>query len=205
MGHARSCARTESSSSPPRPAGRRAGSRRTASSIVPVQSRGHSAHVGQEVEVFYRWHALYGRRLRRQYGEQRATGDVVHVEVAPGIVLVVAAWMLDAAACTGMELGAPRASMAALVNLHELLSRHGLRRSSSGVLHTDYEEQDDPSIQTAFDAASASHADGATPIEHCVRIPCASGDESLSTSQRSHTVGHSAAAGCRNADAGGTR
>ena len=32
-------------------------------------------------------------------------GEVVHVEVAPGNVIVVAAWMLDAAACAGMELG----------------------------------------------------------------------------------------------------
>src|ERR1035441_2090775 len=95
----------------------------------PSQSPGHSAHVGQEVEVFYRWHALYGRRLRRQYGEQRAAGEVVHVEVTPGVVLVVAAWMLDAASCAGMELGAPRASVAALVDVHQLLFQRGLRRS----------------------------------------------------------------------------
>ncbi|MFO1144378.1 MAG: hypothetical protein U1E59_18780 [Amaricoccus sp.] len=31
------------------------------------QSRGHSAHVGQDVEVCYRWHALHGRRVRCQY------------------------------------------------------------------------------------------------------------------------------------------
>jgi len=89
-------------------------SRRTASSNARAQSRGHSAHVGQEVEVFYRWHALYGRRVRRQYSEQRATGEVVHVEVSPGAVIVVAAWMLDAASCAGMNLGTPRASIAAL-------------------------------------------------------------------------------------------
>ena len=46
-----------------------------------------------------------------QYSEQRATGEVVHVEVAPGVVTCVAAWMLDAAACAGMELGAPRVSV----------------------------------------------------------------------------------------------
>jgi hypothetical protein len=39
------------------------------------QSPGHSAHVGQEVEIHYRWHALYGRCVRRQYGEQRAGGE----------------------------------------------------------------------------------------------------------------------------------
>jgi len=69
------------------------------------QSRSHSAHVGQEVEVHYRWHALYGRRVRRQYVERRAGGEVVYVEVSPGNVLVVAAWMFDAAACAGMDWG----------------------------------------------------------------------------------------------------
>src|SRR4029453_17841626 len=70
-------------------------SRRTTMRGAREQSLGHSAHIGQEVEVHYRWHALYGRRLRRQYVERRADGDVVHVEVAPGVVIVVAAWMLD--------------------------------------------------------------------------------------------------------------
>src|SRR6478672_4282754 len=78
------------------------------------QSPGHSAHIGQEVEVHYRWHAHYGRRVRRQYVERRAGGDVVHVEVAPGNVVVVAAWMLDAAACAGMELGTPRVRLSCI-------------------------------------------------------------------------------------------
>ena len=70
----------------------------------PTAIRGHSAHVGQEVEVHYRWHPLYGRRVRRHYVERRVGGEVVHVEVAPGVVMVVAAWMLDPVACAGMEL-----------------------------------------------------------------------------------------------------
>ena len=48
----------------------------------------------------------------------RAGGEVVHIEVTPGIVIVVAAWMLDPAACTGMALGAPCVSVSALVELH---------------------------------------------------------------------------------------
>ena len=39
-------------------------------------------------------------------------GRFVHVEVAPGVVTVVAAWMLDAAACVGMGIGSPQASLA---------------------------------------------------------------------------------------------
>lgn len=33
------------------------------------------ARLEQEVEVFCQWHALYGRRVRRQYSEQRALGE----------------------------------------------------------------------------------------------------------------------------------
>ena len=83
------------------------------------QSHGHSAHIGQEVEVHYRWHALYGRCLRRQYVERRAGGDVVHVEVAPGVVIVMAGWVLDPAACAGMSLGALRVTLAGLAELHQ--------------------------------------------------------------------------------------
>src|SRR3954447_6530718 len=110
---------------------------------VPAQSPGHSAHIGQEVEVHYRWHALYGRRLRRQYVERRAGGDVVHVEVTPGVVIVVAAWMLDPAACAGMGLGTPRVTLSALAELHQLLVEHGFRRSSPGGSMTIREERDE--------------------------------------------------------------
>lgn len=112
------------------------------------------------MEVFYRWHALYGRRVRRQYSEHRATGEVVHVEVEPGVVLVVAAWMLDAASCSGMELGEPRVSVAALADLHHLLCALGFRRSSCGVFHTEYEEQDDQSTKITSDAASSNRSLG---------------------------------------------
>src|SRR6266478_9066133 len=101
-----------------------------------AQSPGHSANIGQEVEVHYRWHAHYGRRVGHQYVERRAGGDIVHVEVAPGVVIVVAAWMLDPAACAGMGLGAPRVTLAALAELHQLLTERGFRQSS----------RDDPTI-----------------------------------------------------------
>jgi hypothetical protein len=74
-----------------------------------------------------------GRRVRRQYVERRAGGDVVHVEVAPGIVIVGAARMLDPAACAGMALGAPRVTLVGLAELHQLLTERGFRRSSRDV------------------------------------------------------------------------
>jgi hypothetical protein len=36
----------------------------------------HSAHVGQELEIHYRWHPLYGRRVRYRDSEQRGPGGV---------------------------------------------------------------------------------------------------------------------------------
>ena len=52
------------------------------------------------------------------------------VEVRPGLVIKIAAWMLDSAACAGMEIGAPRASLAALSDLHYRLVAQCFRRSS---------------------------------------------------------------------------
>jgi hypothetical protein len=65
--------------------------------------------------------------LRRQYSERRVNGEVVHVEAAPGIVTVVASWMLDPAVCAGLGFGAPRVAIAALVDLHDLLTILGFR------------------------------------------------------------------------------
>src|SRR5688572_28689442 len=100
------------------------------------RSPGHSAHVGEEIEVHYRWHALYGRRVQCQRREQRVAGPVVYLETAPGVVIVAPAWILDPAVCAGMAFGAPRVAKAALVELHHLLIAQGFRRSS----------QDDPTI-----------------------------------------------------------
>ena len=52
--------------------------------------------------------------MTSKYTERRAGGEVVHVEVAAGVVIVVAAWMLDPAACAGMTFGTPRVSVSAL-------------------------------------------------------------------------------------------
>ena len=63
---------------------------------------------------------------------RRAGDDVVHVGVALGVVTVVAAWMLDAAACAGVEIGAPRVAAPALTDLHRLLATLGFRTDSQG-------------------------------------------------------------------------
>jgi hypothetical protein len=85
---------------------------------------------------------LVGRRVRIERVDNRKTGRFVHVEVLPGVVTVVPAWMFDASACVGMEIGAPRASLAALHDLDDLLKRHGFRRSCSGDIATREEQPD---------------------------------------------------------------
>ena len=94
---------------------------RTAMPSAPEQSRAHSAHIGQDVVIHYRWHPLYGRRAHRIQHERRASGEFVHVELAPGVVTILPAWKLDAAYCAGLTVGAPYVSLSALCALHELL------------------------------------------------------------------------------------
>ena len=145
------------------------------------RSRGHSAHVGQEVEVCYRWHAHYGRRVRRHYVERRAGGEVVYVEVAPGVVIVVAAWMLDAAACAGMALGTPRVAISALVELHRLLIEGGFRRSSLDESTIVQEEQDEEPTDN-----NATHR--AASAQHSVRFRKAPGDDRFGPTDGTRSV-----------------
>ncbi|MER8633379.1 hypothetical protein NKH55_27060 [Mesorhizobium opportunistum] len=110
-------------------------------------SRGHSAHVGQEVEVHYRWHPYFGRRLRCENSEERANGRIIHLVVAPGHVITAPAWMIDPVACAAMDLGSPRVSLAALLELHKLLIERRFRRGSPD----------------GFTIAEAQHENPATP------------------------------------------
>jgi hypothetical protein len=78
----------------------------------------HSAHIGQELEIYYRWDPLFGRKVRFRDSEQRGNGCVIHVDDSSGAVRVVSAWMLDPVACVSMKLGEPRVAVAALRELH---------------------------------------------------------------------------------------
>ena len=90
--------------------------------------------------------------------------------VAPGVVIRVAAWMLDSAVCAGMTFGAPRVTVSALAELHQLLIEHGFRQSSLGnptiVQEHHYEESTDTGTVTG----------GLAPAQHSVRFDKASRD-----------------------------
>ena len=77
----------------------------------------HSAHVGQELEVHYRYHPYFGRKVLVRRVEQRATGQFLKVQGPAGIVVSIAGWMLDPVICAGMTMGAPRVDLAALIEL----------------------------------------------------------------------------------------
>src|SRR5262252_8957424 len=88
----------------------------------PPRSEPANAHIGQDVVIQYRWHPLYGQRVRRIRGERRASGELVHVELTPGVaVTILPAWKLDPVYCAGLRVGAPQVSLAALCSLRELL------------------------------------------------------------------------------------
>ena len=71
------------------------------------------------------------------------------MEVEPGNVIAVPAWMLDAVACSQMRLGDPQVDLQALGELSHLLRALGFRASSQGgvtAAREDANEAQDSSI-----------------------------------------------------------
>jgi hypothetical protein len=146
--------------------------RRTGSFCVRRPLPVHSAHIGQDVEVHYRWHPLYGRRVKVRDIEQRGGDRVVHVEASAGVVRIVAGWMLDSVMCAGMEPGNPRVTVAALRELHQLLVERGLRGNSPDDSNTVREKRNGYKGRSIKSVARDS-----SPDEPGVRHRRASGDE----------------------------
>src|SRR6266851_7638842 len=82
------------------------------------------------MEVHYRWHPYFGCTVRVRRVEQRVTGRFLKVQGPTGVVVSIAAWMLDAVTCAGMTTGAPRVDCVALMELHQLLIDKGRNRRS---------------------------------------------------------------------------
>jgi hypothetical protein len=81
----------------------------------------HSAHVGHELEVHYRWHPYFRRKVLVRRVEQRAIGQFVQVEGPTGIIISIAAWMFDPVACATMVVGVPCVDLATLLALKQVL------------------------------------------------------------------------------------
>ena len=144
------------------------------------QSRGHCAHIGQEVVVQYRWHPLYGQKVRRIQSERRASGELVQVELTPGAVTILPAWKLDPVYCAGLKVGAPQVSLAALCSLRELLIACESRLVSADGNIVTQEAQDGSAVtaRTKDGAGLQAHSsEGSTPARPRSRRRALSGHE----------------------------
>jgi hypothetical protein len=188
--------------------GRHDRSQRRDNSSYRWQSRGHSAHIGQDVVIHYRWHPLCGQSTRCIRVERRATGEFVHVELAPGVVTVLSAWKLDAVYCAGLKVGAPQVTLAALCTLHELLiAGESLLVSADGNIVTQ-EAQDGSAVttRTKDGACLQTHsADGTTPARSRSRRRTTSGHDTGGAPSRAESDGAAPARGGRRSNAGGQR
>ena len=99
-------------------------------------------------------------------------------------MIVIAAWMLDPIACAGMEIGAPRVTVPALIELHNLLIEGGFRRSFSDDSRIVQEELDE---KTAITGAAV---DASAPAQHGARCHNPSGDKPVRTPDSTHAAGH---------------
>jgi hypothetical protein len=101
---------------------------------------------------------------------------------------MIPAWMLDAAACSGMEIGAPRVAVSALFELHQLLIDHGLRASFRGDSRIIHEEQNEEFAKSDSDVNHDAH--DLAPTCHCIRLDPALRNESAAAGEGALTTGH---------------
>ena len=102
---------------------------------------------------------------------------MVHVEVAPGVVTVIAAWMLDAAACACMEIGPARVAAPALADLHRLLTTLGFR--------TDFSS--DSNVAQGNDDCESAVGFGADQRDKMLTSPVTHGSRACADSQAGFT------------------
>jgi hypothetical protein len=172
------------------------------------QSRGHSAHIRQDVVVQYRWHPLYGQSVRRIQSERRASGELVHVELTPGAVTILPAWKLDPAYCAGLKVGAPQVSLAALCSLRELLIACESRLVSADGNIVTQEAQDGSAVtaRTKDGAGLQAHSsEDSTPARSRSRRRALSGHDTGRAPSRAESDGAALARGGRRSNAGGQR
>src|ERR1035441_4376262 len=85
-------------------------------------SQKHSAHGPEFIKIHYPWHALHGQNLRFRRKAKLPRGEYIFCDLPDGTIGGFPAWMSDASSCSGCTVGAPLVSVAALAELHVLLS-----------------------------------------------------------------------------------
>jgi len=98
-----------------------------------------------------------------------------------------------------MEIGAPRVSVEALVDLHRLLMEHRLRRSFADDSNVVPEARDEELV-TAHSSVQAT-----APAQHGVGFDKAQGDKRRRTKRDNCSLGASLDGGCRRGDQGDRR
>ena len=98
--------------------------------------------------VEYRWHPLYGKKLRLLRRTAHGGAAVVHVETSRTVSRELPAWMVDGSVCRGMELGPPQVSIAALNELRAVITeRLKVGKQSPGLVSSLVKESE--SCETA--------------------------------------------------------
>ncbi|SDG92339.1 hypothetical protein SAMN04487974_112100, partial [Pelagibacterium luteolum] len=111
----------------------------------------HSAHVGEEREIHYRWHPYFERKVTVRQVQQRATGQFLRVDGPSGTIISIPGWMVDPLICAEMRIGAPQVDLAALSDLKRLVTPTSVPTHSPGENGIAREEVDETAQRACSD------------------------------------------------------
>jgi hypothetical protein len=107
------------------------------------------------LEVHYRWHPYFSRKVVIRRITQRATGRFLNIMGPAGVIVTIADWMLDPVVCAAMPKGTPHVNLAALVELERLLMCAAGATHSWGDSEIVREDHHDESQAVVVDRESA--------------------------------------------------
>jgi hypothetical protein len=124
------------------------------------QTKRHSTYRSSFVIVAYRWHPLFGKRLRLIRRAGHGDAAVIHVEVDSKLSCELPAWMCDASVCAAMQLGPPQVAIHALNELRAVLTAaRTLDAGLGGSLNSSQKEgKSDEAIQQRITKAARARA-----------------------------------------------
>jgi hypothetical protein len=92
--------------------------------------------------VLYRWHPAFDSEIDVLYEEQRR-GEAVYVCLLPNDSgVVIPTWIFSAALCASMAIGAPRASLRALIEARAILTEVGFHGPRTAAERREQEKAD---------------------------------------------------------------